>query len=163
MTEDDNTMKRELGEAKRKVIELEASVRHLTEDKDNYERRIKELTDRENSLKQELNNLKSSINNNGDTNRLEEIEKENSLLRGSINTLNSRIEKLQNENSSLRQANDQANVVQNDDLASRVYNNQQQEKGPKIYNVGGKQYTEEELKNTPQYQRLQSLLRPAKK
>ena len=163
MTEDDNTMKRELGEAKRKVIELEASVRHLTEDKDNYERRIKELTDRENSLKQELNNLKSSINNNGNTNRLEEIEKENSLLRGSINTLNSRIEKLQSENLSLRQANDQANVVQNDDLASRVYNNQQQEKGPKTYNVGGKQYTEEELKNTPQYQRLQSLLRPAKK
>lgn len=163
MTEEDNTMKIELGEAKRKVIELEASVRHLTEDKDNYERRIKELTDRENSLKQELNNVKSSINNNGDTNRLEEIEKENSLLRGSINTLNSRIEKLQNENSSLRQANDQANVVQNDDLASRVYNNQNQEKGPKTYNVGGKQYTEEELKNTPQYQRLQSLLRPAKK
>lgn len=163
MTEEDNTMKIELGESKRKVIELEASIRHLTEDKENYERRIKELTDRENSLKQELNNLKSSINNNGDTNRLEEIEKENSLLRGSINTLNSRIEKLQNENLSLRQANDQANVVQNDSLASRVYNNQQQEKGPKTYNVGGKQYTEEELKNTPQYQRLQSLLRPAKK
>lgn len=163
MTEENNTMKIELGESKRKVIELEASIRHLTEDKENYERRIKELTDRENSLKQELNNLKSSIDNNGDTNRLEEIEKENSLLRGSINTLNSRIEKLQNENLSLRQANDQANVVQNDSLASRVYNNQQQEKGPKTYNVGGKQYTEEELKNTPQYQRLQSLLRPAKK
>lgn len=163
MTEDDNTMKIELGESKRKVIELEASIRHLTEDKENYERRIKELTDRENSLKQELNNLKSSINNNGDTNRLEEIEKENSLLRGSINTLNSRIEKLQSENLNLRQANDQANVVQNDSLASRVYNSQQQDKGPKTYNVGGKQYTEEELKNTPQYQRLQSLLRPAKK
>lgn len=162
MTEEDNTIKRELGESKRKVIELEASVRHLTEDKENYEKRIRELTDKENSLRQELNATKSSINQN-DTNRLEEIEKENSLLRGSINTLNSRIEKLQNENSSLRQANDQANVVQNDDLASRVYNNQQQERGPKTYNVGGKQYTEEELKNTPQYQRLQSLLRPAKK
>lgn len=162
MTEEDNTIKMELGESKRKVIELEASVRHLTEDKENYERRIKELTNKENSLKQELNSAKSSINQN-DTNRLEEIEKENSLLRGSINTLNSRIEKLQNENSSLRQANDQASVVQNDDLASRVYNNQQQERGPKTYNVGGKQYTEEELKNTPQYQRLQSLLRPAKK
>ena len=162
MTEEDNTIKRELGESKRKIIVLEASVRHLTEDKENYERRIRELTDKENSLKQELNVVKSSINQN-DTNRLEEIEKENSLLRGSINTLNSRIEKLQNENTSLRQANDQANVVQNDDLASRVYNNQQQERGPKTYNVGGKQYTEEELKNTPQYQRLQSLLRPAKK
>lgn len=162
MTEEDNTIKMELGEAKRKVIELEASVRHLSEDKENYERRIRELTNKENSLKQELNSAKSSVNQN-DTNRLEEIEKENSLLRGSINTLNSRIEKLQNENSSLRQANDQANVVQNDDLASRVYNNQQQERGPKTYNVGGKQYTEEELKNTPQYQRLQSLLRPAKK
>lgn len=162
MTEEDNTIKMELGEAKRKVIELEASVRYLTEDKENYERRIRELTDKENSLKQELNSTKSSVNQN-DTNRLEEIEKENSLLRGSINTLNSRIEKLQNENTSLRQANDQASVVQNDDLASRVYNNQQQERGPKTYNVGGKQYTEEELKNTPQYQRLQSLLRPAKK
>lgn len=162
MTEDDNTMKIELGEAKRKVIELEASVRHLTEDTENYERRIRELTDKENTLKQELNTARSSVNQE-DTNRLEEIEKENSLLRGSINTLNSRIEKLQNENSSLRQANDQANVVQNDDLASRVYNNQQQDNGPKTYNIGGKQYTEEELKNTPQYQRLQSLLRPAKK
>lgn len=162
MTDEDNTVKIELGEAKRKVIELEASVRHLNEDKENYERRIRELTDKENSLKQELNATKSSINQN-DTDRLEEIEKENSLLRGSINTLNNRIERLQQENSSLRQANDQANVVQNDDLASRVYNNQQQDNGPKTYNIGGKQYTEEELKNTPQYQRLQSLLRPAKK
>ena len=172
MTEDDNTMKRELGESKRKVIELEASVRHLTEDKDNYERRIRELTDKENALKQELNNMKSSINEN-DNNRLEEIEKENSLLKGSIHTLNNRIEKLQDENNSLRQANDQANKVQNDNFASKVYNGltergyntkqPEQEQGPKTYNIGGKEYTEEELKNTPQYQRLQSLLRPAKK